>query len=235
MPIGRFWPTVALGFLVMSAGQVNAKEATGLPEIQARDEYIIGRPQRLAPLKKSEMSEASRDEAEAFRKSVTAMTGNPVAPGDIPPMVATMIRHPALWRQHTAMAKELMTNGTLSDRDRELVVLRVGWLWKAPVEWGEHVSIGKKAGVSAEEIERVTQGSAAPGWNAHDRAVIRAVEELHSNAMITDETWAELAKTYDDKQLIELPMLVGQYATVAFYQNSLRLAPRPGNGGLTTR
>jgi hypothetical protein len=234
MPAGRLWPTVAFGFLVMSAGH-SAQGATGSPEIEARDEYIIGRPQRLAPLKKSEMSEASRDEAEAFRKSTSGMTANPVAPGDIPPMVATMIRHPALWRQHTALAKQLMLNGSLPNRDRELAVLCVGWLWKAPVEWGEHVSIGKKAGLSAEEIERVTHGSDAPGWNAHDRTVVRAVEELHSNAMISDQTWAELAKTYDDKQLIELPMLVGQYVTVAYYQNSLRLAPRAGNGGLTSR
>ncbi len=65
--------------------------------------------------------------------------------------------------------------------------------------------------------------------------MVRAVEELRNDAMISDATWAELAKTYDDKQLIELPMLVGQYTTVAFYQNSLRLAPRLGNGGLTSR
>ena len=53
--------------------------------------------------------------------------------------------------------------------------------------------------------------------------------------MIGDETWATLAETYDEKQLVELILLVGQYQTVAYYQNSLRFRLRDGNSGLSER
>jgi 4-carboxymuconolactone decarboxylase len=97
------------------------------------------------------------------------------------------------------------------------------------------VRIAKRNGVSAEEIARVIEGSAAAGWSKRDRAIIRAVEELHFDSMVTDATWSELQEFYNDKKLIELVILIGQYKTVAYYQNSLRLPLPEGNLGLLAR
>jgi alkylhydroperoxidase family enzyme len=123
----------------------------------------------------------------------------------------------------------------LSDRDQELAILRLAWLTGTPFVWGEHVRIGKKIGMTGEEIERVTLGSQAPGWSPHDAAVLRAVEELHGNAMISDATWAALAETLDAARLVELPILIGQYQALAYLQNSLRVPLWDGNDGLASR
>jgi hypothetical protein len=66
-------------------------------------------------------------------------------------------------------------------RDRELAVLRIGWLCRAPYDWGEHVDIGWRCGVTRAEIPQIIAGSAATGWSLHDRAILRGVEELLSN------------------------------------------------------
>ena len=88
---------------------------------------------------------------------------------------------------------------------------------------GEHVHVGKRlAGLSTEDIERVTVGSSATGWTEHERALLRAVEELLADAMISDETWAILARGLNDKQLLEFPLLVGFYQSIAYLQNSVR-------------
>ncbi len=79
-------------------------------------------------------------------------------------------------------------------------MLRTGWLLGAPYEWGEHVAIGQRAGVTPTEIERIVEGSQASGWSVKDRAILRAAEELRENAMITDATWGELAKFLDERQ-----------------------------------
>jgi alkylhydroperoxidase family enzyme len=155
--------------------------------------------------------------------------------GKLPEIIRTMLRHGELFAQLTDMGIQLLARGTLPPRDRELAVLRIGWLCQAPYEWGEHVMVAKKLGIGSEEIERITQGSAAPGWSEHDRAIVRAAEELHSDAMISDATWATLAESFTDKQLIELPVVIGQYQMVAYYQNSLRLRLHDGNAGLKTR
>lgn len=153
----------------------------------------------------------------------------------LPDIVLTLLRHPYLFSALTDVGIQLLAHGALSPRDRELAILRVGWLCRAPYEWGEHVIIAKKAGVTSEDVERVTRGSNSPGWSEHEAAILRAVEELHADAVISDATWAVLAKTLSEQQLIELPALVGQYQAVAYYQNSLRLRLHDGNLGLAAR
>jgi alkylhydroperoxidase family enzyme len=65
-------------------------------------------------------------------------------------------------------------------------------------------------------------------------ALLRAADELHADAYITDPTWKVLAEHLDERQLIEVCMVVGQYHLVAFTLNSLGVelesdaAPFPG-------
>jgi alkylhydroperoxidase family enzyme len=153
----------------------------------------------------------------------------------LPEIVLTMLRHPGLFGTQAEIGIQLLKRGALAPRDRELVVLRIAWLCRAPYEWGEHVLIAKTLGICTEEIECVTCGSSAPDWSEHERALLRAVEELHSDAMISDATWKTLSERLDERQLIELPILIGQYQTVAYYQNALRLRLHNGNLGLKSR
>ena len=113
--------------------------------------------------------------------------------------------------------------------------MRTAWLNQVPFIWGEHVGYGKDVGMTAEEIESVTQGSQATIWNRHDRAILQATEELVGDSMISDETWDILAETLSDKQLIELIACVGQYQTLGNLQDSLRIPLWDGNPGLTAR
>lgn len=154
---------------------------------------------------------------------------------NLPEIVRTMLRHPELFARQTDIGIQLLGQGVLTGRDRELAILRIGWLCQAPYEFGEHVHVAKKVGITSVEIERITVGSAALGWCEHEQAILRAVEELHANAIISDATWATLAKRLDDRQLIELPIVIGQYQTVAYYQNSLKLRLHEGNLGLKAR
>ena len=51
--------------------------------------------------------------------------------------------------------------------------------------------------------------------------LLRAAEELHKNALITDETWEALSARYTKRQMMETVFTVGQYNLVAMYLNSL--------------
>ncbi|HTV96206.1 MAG TPA: carboxymuconolactone decarboxylase family protein [Steroidobacteraceae bacterium] len=200
-------------------------------EIQAREAHITGKPPRISPLAPGEFGPEATETVAALRGALSAGPSS----GEVPEIIATLLRHPALFRPHLNLAMQLFT-GALLPRDREIAILRTVWLCMAPYEWGEHVAAGKRvAGLTTEEIERITMGSAAPGWNEQDRSLIRAVEELHDTAMISDQTWAALARRFDERQLIELPILVGQYQGVSYLENALRLRLIPGNPGLSAR
>ena len=81
--------------------------------------------------------------------------------------------------------------------------------------------IARRAGLTDEEIERVKAGPDAPGWPAEDALLLRAADELHRDACLSDATWEALSRRYDERQMIEVPMLVGHYHMVAFALNSL--------------
>jgi 4-carboxymuconolactone decarboxylase len=65
--------------------------------------------------------------------------------------------------------------------------------------------------------------------------VLQAAEELRERVMVSDATWAKLAEQLDDRQMFELMALIGQFTTIAYVQNSLRLRLEPGNAGLSAR
>jgi 4-carboxymuconolactone decarboxylase len=177
------------------------------------------RPQaaRIPPIRDEEADEQTRDLLEEVR----------IPGAEAVNIFETLVRHPGFFRRWMPFAGKLLA-GKLPARDRELLILRTGWHCRSPYEWGQHVRLAKAADISDEEIARVAVGPQAPEWSAFDRTLLTAADELHDDACISDRTWDELAARYDEKQLIEVPMLVGHYHMVAFALNSLGVPREPG-------
>ena len=144
---------------------------------------------------------------------------------------STLVRHPGLFRKWLPFGGKLMA-GKLPPRDRELLILRTGWNCTSEYEWGQHVLIARQVGVADDEIERVKAGPDAPGWDPFDATLLRAADELHHEHRVADATWGALAARYDERQLVEVPMLVGHYHLVAFTLNTLGVEREPGVPGL---
>ena len=132
----------------------------------------------------------------------------------------TLAQHPKLIKRWLVFANHVLLKSTISGRDRELAILRAGWRCNAPYEWGQHVVIGRREGITDEEIARIGAGPDAPGWSPHDAAILRAVDELHDTSTISDATWATLTETYDRQQCMDLVFAIGQYHLVSFALNA---------------
>jgi 4-carboxymuconolactone decarboxylase len=177
---------------------------------------------RIPPLPASELDEQAQE----------LLAGVRVTDAPASHIFATLVRHPGLFRRWLPFGGKLLA-GKLPARDRELLILRTAVLCDAEYEWGQHRLIGLAAGISEEEVERVRFGTEAPGWDPFDAALLTAADELHREALISDATWETLASRYDERQLIEVPMLVGHYHLVAFTLNSLGVQLEPGVAGFT--
>lgn len=153
--------------------------------------------------------------------------------GQVFNIFATLARHPALLRRWTVFGGHILGKSTLPARERELVILRMGWLCQAGYEWGHHVAIGKQAGLTKEEIQRVKQGPQAPGWNALESALLRAVDELHHDTFISDATWKSVAAHHNTQQLLDLIFTAGQYKMVSMVLNSTGVQLEEGYEGLS--
>jgi alkylhydroperoxidase family enzyme len=200
-------------------------------DIAAREAHVVGEGQRIRELGADEVDQASLDLINYVRAGANA---KPVGADAVPGYMRTMMKHPEIFKCQMEMGAVIF-RGRIPPREREIAVLRCGWLCRAPFEWGEHVDIGQRYGLTKDEVERVTRGSSAPGWSDHDRAILRGVEELIGDQAMTDETWETLAKTWDEAQMLEFPMMVGQYVATAFVQNSMRTKLAEDNPGLSYR
>lgn len=203
-------------------------------QIEARHAEVLGHPPRVPPVARAEVLGEVQTTTQRLRGAV-GRDAPPLPVEAIPEIMFTMCRYPDLWDRLIDLTLEIQgANAVLPLRDRKLAILRTGWLCRAPYEFGEHVNQARRAGLTSDEIERITVGSSA-GWDDHEAAVLRAVEELHETSMVSDATWAQLALRLDDHQLVELLVLIGQFTATAYFQNAMRLRLEKGNEGLLTR
>jgi alkylhydroperoxidase family enzyme len=198
-------------------------------DIASRHAHVVGDGPRIAPMPNDQIDQQAWDLVNAVRAGAGAGPTD-----DMPPYLRMMVKHRALFEPNMVMGDTLY-NGTIPARERELAILRCGLLCRAPFEWGEHVRIGQRCGLTPVDINRVLDGSSAPGWNELDAAILRGVEELIADHALSDATWVVLAKHWDEPQLIEFPFMIGQYVAIAYVQNSLRAPLADYNTGLSSR
>lgn len=129
--------------------------------------------------------------------------------------LGTLARHPALTHAFNTFNGHILFATTLSDRQRELIVLRVASIRHADYEWAQHVVLARDAGLTADEIAHVADGPKAPGWDARDRTLLAAVDELVRDAIVSDDTWAALTDELEERQVMDVVFTVGAYDALA--------------------
>lgn len=124
----------------------------------------------------------------------------------------------------------LSRRAALTLRQRELVIDRTTARCAADYEWGVHVAVfAEKAGLDAEQLASLATGRPEDEcWNASDRAVIAAVDELHATFDLSDRTWSDLVAASSEDAALEVVLLCGWYHAISFAVRSLRLPLEPG-------
>lgn len=122
----------------------------------------------------------------------------------------------------------LSRRNSLPAREREIVILRTGWLCKSGYEFAQHTRIGKASGLSDDDIARIKAGPDAEGWSPLEAAMIRAADELVADHFISDDTWAALAEL-GDKGRMDVIFTVGQYTQVSMFLNSVGVQLEDGD------
>jgi 4-carboxymuconolactone decarboxylase len=141
----------------------------------------------------------------------------------------TLAHDPELYERWSGLGQYLLNGSTLPPRDREIVILRMGWLCQSPYEWSQHARIAKASvHMTDEETHKIAEGAAALGLSDFERVLIRMVDELRYEANISDATWAALRAKYSVEQTIDAIFTAGQYQLVSMALNSLGVQLDPG-------
>jgi len=190
---------------------------------------------RITPLLPSEWDEGILDALGAFPRGLDFVLSRWKGGGvDARGMhvLGTLAHHPTLAKAFLTFNAHVAGASTLAVRVRELVILRISWLRQAEYEFVQHVILGLRAGLTEEEVERVQRGPDAPGWDPLDADLVRATDELHTQARIEQATWERLAARFDTAQLMDLVFLIGCYDVLSMAIKSFATQLEPGVASL---
>jgi 4-carboxymuconolactone decarboxylase len=165
---------------------------------------------RLLPLDEKDWTEEQRELLAPMRRN-----------GRVFNIFKTLVRYPKLLKRWLPLGNHLLFKSSLPARERELLILRTAWLCRAEYEWGQHVVIAAREGLSPAEIERTAAGAAATGWSEAERALLGAADELYRDQCLSDESWAALTRHFTTPQVMDVIFTVGAYAMLAMALNSL--------------
>ncbi len=176
---------------------------------------------RIAPV-----TDPTDEQRELFAPSEAAF-------GRLLNIFGTLAHHPKLLKSFGRFGTDFLFQGRLPAREREIVILRVGWNCRSVYEFGQHTVIGGQMGLTDREVARAADVANAddPGWSGDDAALVALADELCSTDNVTDETWARLAARWEAPELVELVLLVGYYRLVSGFLNATRVELDPGVPG----
>jgi alkylhydroperoxidase family enzyme len=134
----------------------------------------------------------------------------------------TLAHHPKLLKRWLVFGAHVLGKNTLPERERELVILRTGWLCGSSYEFGQHTIMGRAAGLTDDEI-RATTREHLDGWSPDDTVLLAATDQLVVDHDLDDDTWTQLAARWSTQQVLDLIFTVGQYVLVSTALNALRV------------
>jgi alkylhydroperoxidase family enzyme len=142
-------------------------------------------------------------------------------PPGVPPLrlFRTLAHNPRVLRR--VRKGGLLDPGSISLRQREIVILRTTALCGSEYEWGVHVAFfGPAAGFTPAQLAATQSGDLSP-FSPDDAVLVELCDALHRGAAVPDALWHRLAAIYRPDQLVELVALAGQYHMISYITNAL--------------
>lgn len=116
-------------------------------------------------------------------------------------------------RNHNSMPADL----------REMVMVRVAVLNRAPFEIDAHLPLALKAGVSVEKAEALREKALGDVFTPRERAALALTDAMTRDVQVPDAIFEPLRAHFDTRALLELVATVAAYNMVSRLLEALRI------------
>ena len=106
---------------------------------------------------------------------------------------------------------------------RELVILRVAVLNRAPFEFDAHVPHARRAGISDEKIRAVEEEDIGDPFGDEERAVLAFADAMTRDVQVADAVYEPIARRFDAQGVVELVATIAAYNMVSRFLEALRI------------
>lgn len=142
-------------------------------------------------------------------------------------VVGTLMHAPNVlgtFLEYWVTSKQAMS---LSVREQELVILRMGVLYDSEYVWRHHVPVAAEFGVSDAEMSGVLAASYEVFSSDRERALLSLTDEIVERRTIGDDAWSRHGALLPHETVLELIHLVAQYVLFAVTNNAYRTTLEP--------
>ena len=140
-----------------------------------------------------------------------------------------LLAHEELAAKVNGLLHQLLWNGVLDPRWRELLILRIGWVRGSDYEWTQHWRVARLLDIPEEDLLAVRDWRSSRCFDRGDRAVLAATDETLDSGSISAATWAEIEAVIDDPRArIELVIAIANWSMFAQLLGSLQIPLEAG-------
>ena len=142
--------------------------------------------------------------------------------GPILNIFRAMSHSPEALRRFMKFGTYFLSEGKLDPKLRELAILRAGYLCRSPYEFSQHVSFGRRAGLSDSQIRGIAGPNVAL-FDSQEMAMLTYAGELTADSRVSDPTFAAIAAFLNEEEIVELTMVTSFYNMVSRTLNALQV------------
>ena len=144
---------------------------------------------------------------------------------NLPPLnIFRMVaRLPQSFRPFLQLGGSLLGDPKIDARIREIAILRVAHVTRAPYEWAQHEVLGRNVGVSDTDIEAIRSDDPSEALGGEEALACRVADEISRDVRLSDETLALLLDRYEADQACSLILCVSYYNMVSRFLESTRV------------
>ena len=106
---------------------------------------------------------------------------------------------------------------------RELAILRVAVLNRAPYEFAQHAPVALAEGLSQAQVDAVADAPASPLFDARARDVLAYADAMTLQVQVPQPLFDALRTHLDDRDLVELTATIAAYNMVSRFLEALQI------------
>ena len=140
-----------------------------------------------------------------------------------------LLSHEDLAARVNGLLHQLLWNGALDARLRELIIMRIGWRQGSLYEWTQHWRVARMLEIPEDDLAAVRDWKTSDRFDRADRAVLAATDETLAGGAISAATWAELeAVVPDERARLEVVIAIANWSMFAQLLRSLEVPLEEG-------
>lgn len=140
-----------------------------------------------------------------------------------------LLRRPLVAKAVCDLLTSLLRGERLGHRQRELLIMRIGWATGADYEWTQHWKVAQEPfGVPAEDLLALRDWRASARFDATDRLVLEATDETLETGTLSPEVFARCRDALGEEGCIELVSAIGCWRLISQLARSLELPLEEG-------